>query len=132
MTQSRKLVLKETAIIAIGEAVCVALMCAVYALIGKFTLFVLWGGLVGLLVATGNFFFLAVAATLAADRAEAQDVEGGQKLMRSSYPIRLLVMAGVLFLCAKSGVFDVIALVLPLLFVRPVLAVVEFFRKKGV
>ena len=132
MTQSRKLVLKETAIIAVGEAVCVALMCAVYALIGKFTLPVLWGGLVGLLVATGNFFFLAVAATLAADRAEAQDVEGGQKLMRSSYPIRLLVMAAVLFLCAKSGMFDVIALVLPLLFVRPVLAAVEFFRKKGV
>ena len=132
MTQSRKLVLKETAIIAVGEAVCVALMCGVYALLGKLDLSVVLGGLVGLLVATGNFFFLAVAATLAADRAEAQDVEGGQKLMRSSYPIRLLVMAAVLFLCAKSGMFDVIALVLPLLFVRPVLAAVEFFRKKGV
>ncbi len=132
MTESRKLVLKETAIIAIGEAVCVALMCAVYALLGKFSLAVLLGGLVGLVLATGNFFFLAVVATLAADRAENQDVEGGQKLMKSSYPIRLLVLAGLLILCAKSGVFDVIALVLPLLFVRPVLTIAEFFRKKGV
>ena len=132
MTDSRKLVLKETAIVALGEAICVALMCGVYALIGKFSFSVLWGGLVGLLVATGNFFFLAVIATLAADRAENQDVAGGQKLMKSSYPIRLLVMAGVLILCAKSGYFDVIALVLPLVFVRPILTIAEFFRKKGV
>ena len=132
MAESRKLVLKETALIAIGELICVALMCGVYALIGKFALSVLLGGLVGLLVATGNFFFLAMIATLAADRAENQDVEGGQKLMKSSYPIRLLAMAVVLILCAKSGIFDVIALVLPLVFVRPILTIAEFFRKKGV
>ena len=131
MTDSRKLVLKETAIVALGEAICVALMCGVYALLGKFGLSVVLGGLVGFLVATGNFFFLAVIATLAADRAENQDVEGGQKLMKSSYPIRLLVLAGLLILCAKSGYFDVLALALPLLFVRPVLTVAEFFRKKG-
>ena len=131
MTESRKLVLKETVLIAIGEAICVALMCLVYVLIGKFQLSVLLGGLIGLLVATGNFFALAVVATLAADKAEAGDPATGQKLMRSSYPIRLLVMAGVLILCAKSGVFDVIALVLPLIFVRPILTVAEFFRKKG-
>ena len=132
MTESRKLVLKETALIALGELICVALMCGVYALIGKFALSVVLGALVGLLVATGNFFFLAMIATLAADRAENQDVEGGQKLMKSSYPIRLLAMAVVLILCAKSGIFDVIALVLPLVFVRPILTIAEFFRKKGV
>ena len=131
MTESRKLVLKETALIAAGEAVCVAVMCGVYALIGKFALSVVLGGLVGGLLATGNFFFMAVAATLAADKAEAQDVEGGKKLMKSSYPIRLLALAVLLILCAKSGFFDVIALVLPLIFVRPILTIAEFFRKKG-
>lgn len=131
MTESRKLVFKETAVIAVGEAICVALMCLIYALIGKFNASVLLGSLVGLLLATGNFFFLAVIATLAADRAEAQDVVGGQKLMKSSYPIRLLVLAGLLVLCAWSGVFDVIALVLPLAFVRPILTIAEFFKKKG-
>ena len=131
MTESRKLVFKETAIIAVGEVICVALMCAVYALIGKFSVAVLLGGFIGLLVATGNFFALAVVATLAADKAEAGDSLAGQKLMKSSYPIRLLVMTAVLILCAKSGYFDVLALVLPLVFVRPVLTVAEFFRKKG-
>ena len=132
MTDSRKLVLKETAIVALGEAICVALMCGVYALLGKFDLSVVLGGLVGFLVAAGNFFSLAVVATIAADKAEAGDPASGQKLMKSSYPIRLLAMAGVLILCAKSGVCEVIALVLPLLFVRPILTIAEFFRKKGV
>ena len=131
MTDSRKLVLKETALIAIGEVICVALMCGVYGLLGKFDFSVVLGGLIGLLVATGNFFALAVVATLAADKAESGDPVSGQKLMKSSYPIRLLVMAGVLILCAKSGAFDVIALVVPLLLVRPILTVKEFFRKKG-
>jgi hypothetical protein len=132
MTESRKLVFKETAIIAVGEVICVALMCAVYALIGKFSVAVLLGGFIGLLVATGNFFSLALVSTLASDKAEAGDPVSGQKLMKSSYPIRLLVMAAALILCAKSGMFDVIALVVPLLFVRPILTVKEFFRKKGV
>ena len=131
MTESRKLVLTETAFIALGEIICVALMCGVYALIGKFALNIIWSGLVGALVAVGNFFALAMMATLAADKAEAGDPIAGQKLMKSSYPIRLLVMAGVLILCAKSGAFDVIALVVPLLFVRPILTVKAFFRKKG-
>ena len=132
MTDSRKLVLKETGLIAIGELIGVALMFGVYALIGKFDISVVLGGLMGLLVATGNFFALAVVATLASDKAEAGDPIAGQKLMKSSYPIRLLVMAGVLILCAKSGFFDVIALVVPLLFVRPILTIAEFFKKKGV
>ena len=131
MTESRKLVLKETATIAIGEAVCVALMCVVYAIIGKFAMSVWLGALVGLLVAVGNFFALAVAATLASEKAAAGDPLAGQKLMKGSYPIRLLVMAVVLILCAKSGLFDVIALVVPLLGVRPILTIAEFFKKKG-
>jgi len=131
MTESRKIVLKETALIALGELICVAIMCGVYALLGRFSTAVLLGGLVGLAVAAGNFFFLAVVATLAADKAQAGDPEGGKKMMKSSYPIRLLVMAVVLVLCARSGAFDVIALVLPLVFVRPILTLAEFFRKKG-
>ena len=79
----------------------------------------------------GNFFFMAVIATLAADKAQAQDVEGGQKLMKSSYPIRILLLAGLLVVCAWSGYFDILALALPLLFVRPIIMVCEFFGKKG-
>lgn len=132
MTESRKFVVKQTLIVLLGEAVGLVLMFAVYALLGKFGISVLLGGLIGALLAGANFFFMAMIATLAADRAEQQDVAGGQKLLKSSYPIRILVLAGVLILCAKSGYFDVIALALPLAFVRPTLTIQEFFRKKGV
>ena len=131
MTESRKIVWNQTARIAIGEAVCLALMYGVYALLQRLVLPVILGGLVGTVLAIGNFFFMAVIATLAADKAEAQDVEGGQKLMKSSYPIRILILAAVLILCARSEWFDVLTLVLPLLFVRPILMISEFFAKKG-
>lgn len=131
MTESRKIVWNQTARIAIGEAVCLALMYGVYALLQRLALPVILGGLVGTVLAIGNFFFMAVIATLAADKAEAQDVEGGQKLMKSSYPIRILILAVVLILCARSEWFDVLTLVLPLLFVRPILMISEFFAKKG-
>ena len=128
---SRKYVLKETLRVAIGEAVCVAAMIGVFALLGYFSREVVLGGIIGGLVAVGNFFFMAVGVTLAADKAESQDVRGGKAMVSSSYTIRLIVMAVVLFAAAKSGFCNVFALVIPLVFVRPVLTIGEFFRKSG-
>ena len=128
---SRKLVFKETAIILCGEVVCVGAMIGIYALLGFYKTGVLLGGIVGAVVAAANFFVMALMTQLAADRAENQDVEGGKKLLKASYPIRLLVLALVLIACGKSGIFDILALVLPLVFVRPILMFAEFFRKKG-
>ncbi len=131
MTESRKIVWRQTARIAIGEILCLMLMYGIYALLHKLVLAVVLAGLVGTLLSVANFFFMAMVATLAADKAQRQDIEGGQKLMKSSYPIRLLVLAVVLIVCAASGYFDVLALVLPMLFVRPVIMLWEFVGKKG-
>lgn len=128
---SRKLVFKETAIVLIGQTVCVGVMLGVFALLGQFNIAVLLGGIFGVILAAGNFFFMATTASLAADKAVDQDVEGGQKLMKASYPVRILVLAVILIALSKSGICNVVALVLPLVFVRPVLTVAEFFRKKG-
>lgn len=126
---SRKLVFKETAIVLAGQVVGVALMLCIYGLLGYFSAKVLLGSLVGVLAATGNFFFMAVTVSLAADKAQKQDVSGGKKLLKGFYPIRLLVLAVILFACGKSGYFDVLSMVLPLAFVRPTLTLAEFFRK---
>ena len=128
---SRKIVYRETAIIAAGVAVCTAVMFAVYFLLGRFDTGVLLGGLVGAVLSIGNFFFMAMGTSLAADKAEAQDVKAGQLLVRNSYMLRLVVLFVILFACAKSGLFNLFALVLPLVFIRPTLTVTEFFRKKG-
>ena len=128
---SRKIVYRETAIVTAGVCACTAIMLGVYALMGKFDMSVLLGGLAGTLLSVGNFFFMALGTSLAADKAEAQDVKAGQLLVRNSYMLRLVVLFAILFACAKSGIFNLFALVLPLVYVRPTLTVVEFFRKKG-
>lgn len=133
MEQSRKEVLRQTGLIAIGQAVGTAVMIGVYLLLQKFDMTVIWGALVGNVLAIGNFFFMAIIATLAADKAKNQDVEGGQKLMKASYPIRLLTLAAVLALCAWKGktVFNLLALVLPMAFTHLTAMLVSFFKKKG-
>lgn len=135
MDQSRKEVLKQTGIIAIGQVIGTGILFGVYALLQKIDISVVLGGIVGNVLAIGNFFFMAVIATLAADRAKNQDVEGGQKLLKASYPIRLLVLGAVLVLCAwagkKNGWFDLLALVLPLAFTHLTAMILGFFRKKG-
>ena len=128
---SRKIVLKETAIVAIGELICSAIMVGVFAALGYFQWNVIWGALAGSTVMTGNYFFMAVTVSLAADRAERGEAEQAKKQVKLSSTLRLLAMALALFICIKLGA-NVIASVLPLVFLRPVLIIAEFFRKKGV
>ena len=127
---SRKIVFQETAVVAVGEVVGVSAMLAVFALLGSFDRSVLLGGIVGGIMAILNFFFMAVGASLAADKAEAQDVKGGKSLLQTSMLLRYAVLFVVLFACAKSGLFNAIALVIPLIFVRITISAAEFFRKK--
>lgn len=128
---SRKIVYRETGIVALGVAVCVAVMLGVYALLHMLDSTVLLGGVFGGILAIANFFFMAVGTSLAADKAEAQDVKGGKALLQMSMLVRYAVLFVLLFACAKSGLCAPIPLVLPLVFVRPVLSFGEFFRRKG-
>ena len=129
MTDSRKFILKKTATIAIGQAVCVAVMIGVFALLSKYDTSVLLGGIFGGIIAIGNFFVMAVCADLAADRAEKGNANAGQALVKASYFGRLAVMAILLFALIKSGLCHALAAVLPLVFNRPILTVSEFFGK---
>ena len=128
---SRKFVLKQTAIIAVGQVICKGAMIGVFALLGQFHMSVLWGGIVGGVLAVVNFFTMAVGAMVAADKAAQQDVKGGQATVRNSMLLRLAVIAIVLIAFAKSGICNVLAMVLPLAFTRPILMFAEFFGKAG-
>ena len=128
---SRKFVLTETAIIAAGQAICVGVMIGIFALLDKFDTSVWLGGIAGGVLAVANFFFMALSATVASDKAVEQNVKGGQLTMRLSYMVRLAVLFIILYALVKSGVCNVLTAVLPLLFTRPILFVAEFFRKSG-
>lgn len=129
--QSRKIVFTQTAVVLVGQVICVAAMFGIYALLGYFSQKVLFGGIAGLVLATLNFFFMAVGTSIAADKAQAQNVKGGKAVLQLSMLVRYAVLFVVLFAFGKSGLCDLIALVLPLVFVRPILTFGEFFTKKG-
>ena len=126
----RKTVLKETGAVAVGELVCSALMVGVFAALGYFQMNVLWGALAGSIVMIANYFFMAITVNLAADRAEKGEVTQAKKMVQLSSTVRLVVMGVALVVGIKLGA-NVIALALPLAFLRPILMVTEFFRKKG-
>lgn len=127
---SRKIVFKETAVVAIGEVILTAAMVAVFALLGYFQMNVLWGAITGCLIMIVNYFFMAVTVSLAADKAQQGDPKGAQNMIQLSGIVRLIVMGVFLAVGIKLGA-NVIALALPLLFARPILLLAEFFRKKG-
>ena len=127
---TQKIVYRETGIIAVGELLLSAVMVGIFAAFGCFSMPVLWGAAAGCIIVVANYFFMAVTASLAADRAAAGEVEQAKKTVQTSSVVRLICMGVLLLAGIKLGA-NVIALVLPLVFVRPILMVAEFFRKKG-
>lgn len=129
--ETRKYVLSQALSMLIGEIICSAVMVLVFALLGYFDMSVLWGALVGALLATANHTILVLGVVSASAKAEKQDVKGGQAAIQLSYMGRLIGLFLVLVICAKSGYFHVLALAIPLLFARPILTITDHFNKKG-
>ena len=128
--ESRTFIIRKTLVLLVGQAFCVTAACGVFALLDRFGRSVVLGGIIGAAIAVGNFFLMAVAADRAADQAVGQDVKGGKATIKHSYTVRTIAIFVVLFALAKSGLCHAVALVLPLVFVRPILMVSEFFRKE--
>lgn len=125
----RKIVMRETAIIAVGELALSAAMVGVFAALGYFKMNVLWGALTGACVMIANYFFMAVTVSLATNKAETGGVEQAKKMVQLSSTVRLVVMGVALFVAIRLGA-NVLALLLPMFFARPIIMLSEFFRKK--
>ena len=128
---SRTFIMRETFFLLLGELICSAIIIGIYALLGELQSGVIWGVLTGTVLSVGNFFMLGVSADAAADKAQEQNVKGGKSLMRVSYQVRLIALFVLLFVFAKSGLCNPLAMVIPLVLFRPILMVIEFLRKPG-
>jgi hypothetical protein len=106
-------------------------MIGICVLLGVYSQPVLLGGIFGGILAVLNFFFMAVSTMMAADKAEQQNVKGGQLTVQLSFLLRMGLLFIILFALIKSGLCNSLAAVLPLVFTRPILFVGEFFRKSG-
>lgn len=131
----KKDVLRQVLRVLIGEVICVALMLAVYAIMHKLATPVLLGALVGSLIAIGNFLFLSIGVSRAADRAAANETEDAAakatiSVQRNSM-LRMVALLVIYIIVLKSGYFDILASILPLVFVQVSIYLTEFFRKGG-
>ena len=128
---NRKYVFSQVSTVLIGELLLSALMVGVFAVLGYFDLSVVYGAAAGALIATINHLVLVLGVMAASEKAENQDVKGGQALVQMSYFGRTIGLFLILVLCAKTGIFNLIALVIPLVFTRPILTITDHFNKKG-
>lgn len=107
-------IVKETKRIAVGTVIMLVVMLAVYAVLGKFTVGVLLGGLLGSAYAIFNFFLLGMTLQKAASMT---DQQMAHMKVRSSYSTRMigmLILAVVAFaLPFVEGIPCLIALLFP-------------------
>ena len=103
-------IVKETKRIGVGTVIMLVVMLAVYAVLGKFTVGVLLGGLLGSAYAIFNFFLLGMTLQKA-------DQQMAHMKVRSSYSTRMigmLILAVVAFaLPFVEGIPCLIALLFP-------------------
>lgn len=120
----QKAVVQETLRIAAGTLALAALMNGVFALLGKWDITVLWGTLLGCAAAVLNFILLGVTVQMMA--ADGNEKRGKLKL-QLSYSLRMLAMLAVVVLGIKLSCFSWPAVVLPLLFPRITIALMQLF-----
>ena len=124
---------QDILIVALGEAALAVLMLGVYFLIRKMSLLVGIGALIGVLLAVGNYVFLAAGVLSAAKKAEAGDELGAKRVITISRLVRYLLLFGILLAVVLSKRFELpemIAMLIPLVLFRPILSLGELFRKK--
>ena len=107
-------IVKETKRIGVGTVIMLVVMLAVYAVLGKFIVGVLLGGLLGSAYAIFNFFLLGMTLQKAASMT---DQQMAHMKVRSSYSTRMigmLILAVVAFaLPFVEGIPCLIALLFP-------------------
>lgn len=107
-------IVKETKRIGVGTVIMLVVMLAIYAVLGKFTVGVLLGGLLGSAYAIFNFFMLGMTLQKAASMT---DQQMAHMKVRSSYSTRMigmLILAVVAFaLPFVEGISCLIALLFP-------------------
>ena len=129
-------VVKETGHIAIGTLILTAVMLAVFAIIGRFNLNVLFGGLYGCALAVANFFFLGLTVQRIAESAqtgreevEPDAVKLAKLKMRQSYMLRMLLGAGLLIVGIAVLKLNWIACFLPLIYPRITIMAMDVFKR---
>ncbi len=144
---NKKLPFFEALLILLGELVVSVIVCGIYLIINKFSYKVVTGAILGSVVTTLNFLFLAISTNNAFDRAV--EARGNKEMteeeieeftaahqkelnfaIKRSFIIRNISMVITLVVAFVLDWFDVIATLVPLLMLRPIITVESLIRQK--
>ncbi len=137
---------RETKKIALGTGILTVLMVAVFLILRRFDWTVITGALLGYAAAVGNFFLMALTVQKAADEMKpipqpeapedepdpdedekdaplSEDAKRGKQRIQLSYTLRMLGLGAIAILGVTLPWFQSVAVLLPMLFPRIVIAV---------
>lgn len=130
---------RQTARVAVGVFVLVAAMLIVYAVIGRFSLPVLLGGVYTGLLTVVNFFVMGLTVQGVTNRA-AEKERTEQELadltiemknrMKVSYNLRMIALFALLVLGIAVFRFDALATILPVMFPPVVIRVLQIMEAR--
>ena len=136
----QRALLAQTGRVAAGVAVLVALMVAVYAVIGRFSPPVLFGGAYTGLLTVVNFFVMGLTVQRITDKVgERQRSEEEIEVlstqmkakMHSSYTLRMVALMGLVAVGITVMHFDALATILPLFFPRIVIGALQLIDQRA-
>lgn len=109
-----------------GNFILGAIVVVVFALIGQFSLSVIWGALLGSGFVSLSFLWLALSVSKNVEK----DPENARRRVSATYTYRLLAMAAMVVIAIKLPVFNWVAAIIPLFYQRLVITVVGRLRIK--
>lgn len=110
-----KAIRRETVYVAVWTMILCVLMHAVFLVLGRWDLTVLWGSLWGAACAVLNFFLLGLGVQIAVSK---EDPKEGKKVIQISHTLRFLLLGVMAIVGVTVPVFHSVAAVVPLLFPR--------------
>lgn len=130
----QKAVVDETRRVAVGSAICTAVMLIVFAVIGKFDYTVILGALLGYVTAVGNFLWMGLAVQKAAeDKPGETDEEREGRIRRTvklSYTQRRMFQAVMIVIALVAPMINWIAMVIELVFPTATIYARQLLLKK--
>ena len=121
------IVRKETAYIAVWTLIFSLIMQAVFLIIDQWDYTVLLGNLLGGAANVANFFFMALGVA----RAVEKDEKDAKQALKLSGSLRLLALFVIMLIGGLLEIFNVWAVLIPLLFTRPAIALRSLLDKSS-
>lgn len=128
MNEIDRLTLRAQAPVFISQLLLCAAMVGVYAIIGKMTMNVVFGAILGASASLLNYLVMVLSLLRAA---KSETPEKAQLKARGNYMLRMLVLIVGLVVALKFGPFDPLATLLPLILMRIALFIGGLMIRKG-